>query len=89
MLCVLEVLRGSELGEWEILELLHSRYGSTPAAREFRRVAGALIGEGYVIAGGEGKERKLRISDRGLVLAQRLEEEYRAIVSAAGSLALP
>ena len=81
MLIVLGLLRESELGEWEILNLLHSRYASTPSAREFRRLSESMVSGGYVDLEWVGKTRKMRITNAGIELLQRLEQEYRAIVS--------
>lgn len=81
MLIVLGLLRESELSEWEILSLLHSRYASTPTAKEFRRLSQSAVNGGYASFRWVGKTRKLRISRTGTELLRRLEEEYRAIVS--------
>jgi DNA-binding PadR family transcriptional regulator len=81
LLIVLSLLKDSELGEWEIWSLLRSRYGTTLAAREFRKILDTLIDEGYASSRWEGPTRKLRLNETGLVLHRRLEAEYQAIIS--------
>jgi hypothetical protein len=81
LLMVLGLLKDSELSEWEVLEILYSRYRLTPNAKEFRKLVESLVTGGY--AGFETAEgaRKLRITGKGIKLLRSLEGEYRAIVS--------
>jgi DNA-binding PadR family transcriptional regulator len=81
LLIVLSLLKDSELGEWEIWSLLHSRYGTTPTAGDFRRILDTLTNGGYASSRWEGSTRKLRLNETGLLLHRRLDAEYRAIIS--------
>ena len=80
-LLVLRLLRGSTLSEWEILSALHSCYGMSPTAREFRRLERELVGEGYALVDPSRDGSKLRITTTGLSALRRLEAEHRAVVS--------
>jgi DNA-binding PadR family transcriptional regulator len=80
LLIVLSLLKDSELGEWELWSLLHSRYDTTPTTRDFRKTLDMLINDGYASSRWESNTRKLRLSETGLVLHRRLEAEYRAII---------
>ena len=84
LLIVLRLLSGEELTEWEILSLLHSRYGVTASAKEFRRLYNLMVGGGYARVEYVGTTRKLHITESGADLLHRLEEEYRDIVSGFG-----
>jgi hypothetical protein len=81
LLIVLSMLKDCELSEWEIWRLLHSRYGTTPTAREFQKIIDIITDGAYAKCRWEGSIRKLQLSEAGLVLQRRLEEEYRAIIS--------
>jgi hypothetical protein len=81
LLIVLGLLSESELNEWEILNLLYSRYGSTPSAKEFRRLVESMVNGSYAAFVAEEGTRRLRLTKTGTKLLHRLEEEYRAVVS--------
>ncbi len=77
---VLRLLREASLTEWEILSLLHSRYGLTPSTREFARLEKGILAKGYASIEAEAGGDKLRITAEGITLLLRLEKEYRQIV---------
>ncbi len=81
LLMVLDLLEEAALSEWEVLNLLYSRYRSAPGANEFRRLVQSLVRGGYATVELADGTRKLRISEAGLRLRRRLEDEYRAMVS--------
>ena len=79
-LLVLRLLRESSQNEWEILYRLHSRYGFSPAEREFWRSENSIVEDGYASME-PGPGGRLRITSAGLGLLLRLEEEHRSVVS--------
>ena len=81
LLIVLRLLRDTGLSEWEILEILHSRYGSVPTAKEFRKLCELMVRGGYAeIEAGEAA-RRLQITRSGVKLLSRLEDEYQSMLS--------
>jgi hypothetical protein len=81
VLLVLRLLKESGLSEWEILSALHSRYELDPTAREFGKLEKELVGGGYAVLESGKDGRKLQITSAGISALQRLEEEYRMVVS--------
>jgi len=81
VLIVLRLLRESGLSEWEILSTLHSRYGLNPTAREFGRLERELVAGGYALLESGKDGNKLQITSTGISVLNRLEEEYRMVVS--------
>ena len=81
VLLVLRLLSESTLTEWEILSILHSRYGLSPNAREFGRLEKELQAHGYASFGTGSDGNKLQITTVGLRVLRRLEEEHRTVVS--------
>lgn len=86
-LLVLKILSDSSLSEWEILSRLHSKYGLNPSAREFARLERAMVGKGFVRLD-TSQGGKFEITELGVMLLRRLEEEYRSVVREAERLRL-
>jgi hypothetical protein len=80
LLVVLRLLKESQLSEWEILDLLYSRYESTPSVKEFRKLTETLVEGGYASFIWENRTDKLQVSEAGITLLRRLEEEYDSII---------
>ncbi len=78
---VLSYLRQSELSEWEILNLLHSRHNATPGEREFRKLVDSLTQGGYAESELVSGDRKLRLSRKGMDLQRTLAKEYKAVMA--------
>jgi hypothetical protein len=78
---VIRLLKDADLSEWEILNLLYSRYETSPGAKEFRKLLETLVSEGYASLEPAGKTRRLRLDVRGTRLLRGIEEEYRSIIS--------
>ena len=83
-LIVLRLLVDSEMSEWEVMNALYDRYGSSPTSKEFRRLVDELLEGAYATTVEVEETRKLRISNQGRRLFQRLEDEYRQVVSSLG-----
>ena len=81
LVVVLRLLGQEELSEWEILSLMHSRFGSTPSSREFRRLCQVLLDGRYATIEPDGETRKLKLTPAGDELLRRLEEECREILT--------
>jgi hypothetical protein len=81
VLIVLRLLTESSLTEWEILSILHSRYGLDPTAREFGRLGKELVGGGYALLESGNEGGKLQITSAGISALRRLEEEYLMVVA--------
>lgn len=77
------MLRDSEMSEWEILNSLHARYGFTPSLAEFRRTSNLLVKRGFAELGQGENGASLRVTEDGLKLLLRLQQEYSAMVACA------
>jgi DNA-binding PadR family transcriptional regulator len=78
---VLGLLRESEKDEWEILNLIDSRYDLSVPPKEFRKLLKSLMAQGYASQECAEGNSKMRITRAGMELLRSLELEYREIVS--------
>jgi hypothetical protein len=78
---VLNLLKESDLNEWQIMDTLYRVFGIVLNGEKLGAFLKSLIEQGFVKVRADGEKPRLRISDAGVRLLAALEKEYGAILS--------